>query len=194
MAVKEKEPVTAKSNAANSKVRAVSPKEGADVTPPDEYSWSEEFAEQGSAAQGLRRFGEAVWNGTLKVGHGKVKVGGDKFEGEYSYASRFENGQGTNPEELLGAAHAACFSMALSHLLAEAGFAPDEIKTRDIVHLKKDGENFKIAKIEVFTEADVPGIDERTFKDNAELAKETCPVSKALAGTEIVLQSRLRSS
>ena len=133
----------------------------------------------------------AVWKGNLKKGNGTMKFGGGAFEGNYSFASRFEQGPGTNPEELIAAAHAGCFSMALSMMLEKAGYTIDRIHTVAKVHIDKVGEGFKITTIELETEGKVPGIDERTFLQHAESAKKNCPVSMALTGAEIKLQTRL---
>jgi osmotically inducible protein OsmC len=138
-----------------------------------------------------KRTASAVWQGTLKEGNGTVKLGSGAFEGNYSFASRFESGTGTNPEELIGAAHAGCFSMALSAGLTKAGYTPKRISSTANVHLEKVGEGFKITTIELATEADIPGINEMEFSDAAESAKKNCPVSQALTGTEIKLQARL---
>jgi osmotically inducible protein OsmC len=137
------------------------------------------------------RKAEAVWEGNLKKGKGKMKFGSGAFEGSYSFASRFEQGPGTNPEELIGAAHAGCFSMALSMILEMAGYVPESIHTVARVHIDKAGEGFKITTIELETEGRVPGIDEKTFREKAEDAKKGCPVSVALAGVEIKLQAKL---
>src|SRR5690349_2357542 len=139
------------------------------------------------------RNAEAVWEGDLKGGHGRIKLGSGAFEGQYSFSSRFESGTGTNPEELIAAAHAGCFSMALSHGLAQAGFPPRRVHTTAKVHLEKSGNSFSIPRIELVTEADVPGIDERAFQSQAETAKQNCPVSKLLAAAKIELQARLVS-
>ena len=120
-----------------------------------------------------------------------MKLGSGAFEGAYSFTSRFEEGTGTNPEELIGAAHAGCFSMALSAGLGRSGFTPKRIQTTAKVHLIKAEEAFKIGKVELSTEAEVPKIDEKTFLEHAEGAKKNCPVSKALAGVEIQLNARL---
>jgi osmotically inducible protein OsmC len=138
-----------------------------------------------------KRTASAVWEGTLKDGKGKVKLGSGAFEGQYSFASRFEEGTGTNPEELIGAAHAGCFSMALAAGLTRAGFTPTRINTNASVSLEKVGEAFKITKIELNTEAEIPNIDEPAFLEQAETAKKNCPVSQALAGTEITLSAKL---
>lgn len=137
------------------------------------------------------RTGSAVWNGTLKDGKGTVKLGSGAFEGPYSFSSRFEEGAGTNPEELIGAAEAGCFSMALANNLAKAGHPATRITTTATVKLEAVGGGPRITAIELETEGDVPGIDEAKFKEQAELTKKTCPVSVALAGTEIILNARL---
>jgi osmotically inducible protein OsmC len=138
------------------------------------------------------RKAEAEWTGNLREGKGRVKLGSGAYEGEYSFVSRFEDGKGTNPEELIGAAHAGCFSMALSAGLTKAGLSPKRIKTTAQVHLEKVGEAFEITRIELETDAEIPGVDEKTFLEHAENAKKGCPVSKALAGTKIELKARLR--
>jgi len=137
------------------------------------------------------RKSEAVWDGTLKKGRGTMIVGNKAYEGPYSFASRFESGTGTNPEELIGAAHAGCFSMALSMILEKAGYAPERIHTTARVHIDPIPEGFKITLIELETEGRVKGVDEKTFVEKAELAKKGCPVSVALGGTEIRLVARL---
>ena len=138
------------------------------------------------------RNASAVWNGTLKEGSGRMKLGSGAFEGAYSFSSRFESGAGTNPEELIGAAEAGCFSMALSSNLAKAGHSARQINTAARVNLEMIGGGPKITSIELDCEAEVPGIDERTFQEQAELTKKNCPVSVALAGTEIKLKARLK--
>ena len=124
-------------------------------------------------------------------GKGRMKLGSGAFEGNYSFRTRFEAEKGTNPEELIGAAHAGCFSMALSAGLNKAGYKPKTIQTTATVHLEKVGEGFGITRIELDTTASVPGIDAATFRDQAELAKAGCPVSKALTGTQIFLNAKL---
>ncbi len=138
------------------------------------------------------RQARAVWEGGLKDGHGTVALGSGAFEGRYSFGSRFEEAGGTNPEELIGAAHAGCFSMALSAGLGRAGFQPQRVATAAKVHLEKVGEGFKITRIELDCEAAVPGIDDAAFQEAARKAKEGCPVSQALGGVEITLQARLQ--
>lgn len=139
------------------------------------------------------REASAVWNGTLKEGRGTMRLAGGAYEGPYSFSSRFEEGKGTNPEELIGAAHAGCFSMALSAGLGRAGIQAKRIQTTAKVHLGKVGEGFGITKIELVTRGEVPGIDQATFLKHAEEAKKNCPVSKALGGTEIALDAKLVS-
>jgi osmotically inducible protein OsmC len=133
----------------------------------------------------------AVWNGAIKEGNGTMKLGSGAFEGRYSFGSRFESDPGTNPEELIGAAHAGCFSMALSGFLGRAGHSPETITTKALVHIDKDGDGFTITRIELHTEASVPGLDDAEFQEIANTAKEKCPVSRALAGTEITLDAKL---
>lgn len=137
------------------------------------------------------RKASAVWQGTIKEGSGTVKLGSGAFEGPYSFSSRFEEGTGTNPEELIGAAHAGCFSMALSAGLTRAGFNPKRISTTATVHLGKVGEAFRITSIDLNTEAEVPEISDEAFLEQANTAKTNCPVSVALSGTEIKLDARL---
>ena len=137
------------------------------------------------------RKAEAEWKGNLNRGSGRMKLGSGAFEGSYSFVSRFKDEPGTNPEELIGAAHAGCFSMALSHMLAESGHIPDVVHTTAKVHIDKVEGGFKITTIELQTEGNVPGIDEETFQETAEAAKEGCPVSQALAGVDIRLQAKL---
>src|SRR6058998_139102 len=129
------------------------------------------------------RTGSAVWEGTLKEGRGTMKLGSGAFNGPYSFSSRFEEGKGTNPEELIGAAEAACYSMALSANLEKAGFRPKQVSTVATVKLEIVGGGPKITSIDLNTDADVPGIDEAKFRETAEQTKKTCPVSVALAGT-----------
>ena len=137
------------------------------------------------------RNADATWEGGLKGGKGKVKLGSGAYEGNYSFLSRFEQGTGTNPEELIGAAHAGCYSMALSAMLERGGNPPTRVHTTAKVHIEKVGEGFKITKIQLQTEGTVPGIDEKTFKETAEKAKTGCPVSQALSATPIELDAKL---
>jgi lipoyl-dependent peroxiredoxin len=140
------------------------------------------------------RNAEAEWKGNLLEGQGHMKLAGGAYDGPYSFKSRMESGPGTNPEELIGAAHAGCFSMALSAQLTKAGFAPKRIHTNAAVHFDKVGDGFSITRIDLTTEADVPGIDNSKFQELADGAKKGCPVSKALAGTQINLQARLAAA
>ena len=137
------------------------------------------------------RNADAVWEGSLKEGRGNIKLGSGAFQGEYSFRTRFEDARGTNPEELIAAAHAGCFSMALSAGLGKAGFNPTRVNTHADVALEKVGEGFKITSITLKTEAVVPNITEQQFKEAAEKAKTGCPVSQALAATPIKLDAKL---
>ena len=139
------------------------------------------------------RNAEAVWEGNLKEGHGDMKVGSGAFEVPYSYQTRFEEEPGTNPEELVGAAHAGCFSMYLSAVISGAGHTVKRIHTTARVHLGAVDGAPTITKIELDTQAEVPGLDEASFMEHAEASKKGCPVSKALAGPEIVLNAKLIS-
>jgi osmotically inducible protein OsmC len=140
------------------------------------------------------RTGSAQWRGDLKDGGGELTVGDSVFQGAYSFASRFEEGEGTNPEELIAAAHAACFSMALSNILAEHGHTPESVQTTARVHLRAGDAGPTIQRIDLETEARVPDIEEQHFIEHAEEAKEGCPVSRALDGVEeINLTARLAS-
>jgi osmotically inducible protein OsmC len=139
------------------------------------------------------RKASAVWNGGLRDGNGSMKFQSGAYEGKYSFASRFEEAGGTNPEELIAAAHAGCFSMALSAGLGKAGFTPKSIATDASVTLEKVGEGFGITRIELKTVASVPDIDEAKFREIANGAKENCPVSKALKAVEITLDARLEA-
>jgi osmotically inducible protein OsmC len=135
------------------------------------------------------RHADAHWEGTLKEGGGALKLGSGVYEGPYTWAGRFADGPGTNPEELIGAAHSGCYTMFLSALLTNNDYAPTRIDTHASVHLE-DGPT--ITRIELDVEAVVNGIDEETFQDLAQQAKAKCPVSKALAGgPEIVLNAKL---
>jgi len=138
------------------------------------------------------RKSSAQWNGDLKAGNGTMKLGGGAWEGQYSFGSRFEEGSGTNPEELIAAAHAGCFSMALSNILAGAGHAPKSVSTTAAVNLEMGDDGPSISRIELTCEAEVPGIDEAEFLEHAEAAKSGCPVSKVLAAADISLNATLR--
>ena len=141
------------------------------------------------------RAAEAEWKGNLAEGEGRLKVGSGAFEGPYSFKSRFEEGQsGTNPEELIGAAHAGCFTMALTAALSRAQLKPTRIHTIARVKLEKIADAFSITQIDLETEAEVPGIDDTQFQEYANGAKQNCPVSKALAGTQIHLNAKLLPS
>lgn len=137
------------------------------------------------------RSSSAVWEGNLREGKGTMKLGSGAFEGSYSFPSRFESGTGTNPEELIGAAHAGCFSMAFANELSSAGHTPDSISTEAKVTLAQVEGGFAITGIALSCEAKVPGIDEATFQEIAQAAKNGCPVSKVLTGTEITLDAKL---
>lgn len=137
------------------------------------------------------RTGSAVWEGTLKQGSGTMRVGSGAFDGAYSFSSRFEEAKGTNPEELIAAAEAGCFSMALSANLEKAGHPAKRISTTASVKLEMAGGGPKITTIDVTTEAEVPGIDESKFREVAEHTKKTCPVSVVLAGAHINLHAKL---
>ena len=138
------------------------------------------------------RKADAVWTGNLREGGGTIKLGSGAWEGKYSFATRFEDAPGTNPEELIAAAHSACFSMALTAGLGKAGFQPKNVHTTASVSLAKVGEAFAITRIELVCEAEVPGIDDAAFQEQARGAKENCPISKALRGVEtITLTARL---
>jgi len=133
-----------------------------------------------------------VWDGTLKQGKGSMKLGSGAFEGNYSFSSRFEEGKGTNPEELIGAAEAGCYSMALSANLEKAGHPAKRISTAATVKLEMIGGGPKITSIDLKTDAEVPGLDQGKFQEIAEQTKKTCPVSVALSGTQINLNATLK--
>jgi lipoyl-dependent peroxiredoxin len=139
----------------------------------------------------VARKADAEWQGDLRSGKGQVSLGSGAYSGPYSFRSRFESGDGTNPEELIGAAHAGCFSMALAAGLSKAGHAPERIHTAATVDLEQQDGGFAITRIALETEARVPGIDEASFQEQAQTAKANCPVSKALAGTTIELDAKL---
>ena len=133
----------------------------------------------------------AVWEGGLRNGKGRYSAGSGAFAGDYSFTTRFEGAAGTNPEELIAAAHAGCFSMALAAGLGKGGFNPESVRTTAKVHLDKQEAGFAITRIELDTEAKVPGIDDGKFQEFADGAKKGCPVSKALAGAQISLNAKL---
>ncbi|HKF80321.1 MAG TPA: OsmC family protein [Thermoleophilaceae bacterium] len=139
-----------------------------------------------------KRRAEARWEGHLQDGRGTMRMATGSYQGPYSFQSRFEEGDGTNPEELIAAAHAGCFSMALSGELGRAGHEPESVETTATVHIDKADSGFKITRIELDTEARVPGIQEADFQQAAEAAKQGCPVSQALAAVDdISLNARL---
>lgn len=139
----------------------------------------------------VTRKSEAEWQGDLKSGKGSVAFGSGAFTGSYSFPSRFEDGSGTNPEEMIAAAHASCYSMALSHGLASAGYTPESVRTVAHLQLDKVEGGFAISSVRLVTEARVPGIEEAAFQDQAQDAKANCPVSKALAAIQIDLDAKL---
>jgi osmotically inducible protein OsmC len=137
------------------------------------------------------RTAKAQWNGNLTEGNGTMALGSGAYTGAYSFKSRFEEGAGTNPEELIAAAHAGCFSMALSGQLSKGGFSPKSVRTTAKVQLLKGEAGFSITQIELENESEVPGIDNAKFQELAGNAKTGCPVSKALAAVEIKLSAKL---
>lgn len=138
------------------------------------------------------RIGSAEWRGDLKSGDGDLTVGDGVFKGEYSFSSRFEEGDGTNPEELIAAAHAACFSMSLGNILAGHGHEPEFVRTTASISLRQIDGKMSLAQIDLETEGKVPGIDQQHFEFHAGEAKDGCPVSRALAGVpEINLKATL---
>jgi osmotically inducible protein OsmC len=138
------------------------------------------------------RDGTAEWKGDLRDGTGTVTVASGLFDGKYSFRTRFEDDPGTNPEELIGAAHAGCYSMALSNMLAEAGHVPESVRTVARVHLRMVQDAPTISRIDLVCEGRVPDIDQAQFTEIAEQAKAGCPVSRALAGVEeITLEATL---
>jgi osmotically inducible protein OsmC len=146
---------------------------------------------EGEAAMPTRQ-AEAEWKGNLAQGSGRLQVASGALDGPYSFKSRFEDGQpATNPEELIGAAHAGCFTMALAAQLSRAGLTPTRIHTVAKVALEKVGDAFAITRIDLDTEAAIPGIEDAAFQKYAQDAKQNCPVSKALAGTAIHLNAKL---
>lgn len=140
----------------------------------------------------MARTAVAEWKGDLKGGSGHVALGSGAYEGAYSFTSRFEDGKGANPEELIGAALAGCFSMALSNMLATAGHVPTSVHTTASVHLGKDDKGFKVTHIELDCVGDVPGVNAATFLEHAEKARVGCIIARALAGPEIQLKARLK--
>ena len=143
------------------------------------------------------RTAEADWNGGIIDGNGKVKLGSGAFEGAYSFNSRFSDDKDqatTNPEELIAAAHAGCYTMALSGNLGRAGYSPKNIHTTANVKIEKQGDGFVIPNIDLVTEVEVEGIEDGEFQEIAEKTKKTCPVSQVLSGAEISLKATLKSS
>ena len=139
------------------------------------------------------RNASARWQGTLLEGSGIVRTGKGGYEGNYSFKSRFQEGEGTNPEELIGAAHAGCFSMALAKALTDAGFPPTSVETTAAVHLEPVDGAQTITRIDLTTVAEAPGVDDAEFQKLAEATKHGCPISRLLEpGTEITLSATLR--
>jgi lipoyl-dependent peroxiredoxin len=137
------------------------------------------------------RSASATWNGDLKTGNGSFKGSSGAIQGSYSFGTRFEASPGTNPEELIGAAHAACFSMALAAGLGKNGMNPQRVSTTAAVTIEKVGEGFKITKIKLSCEASVPGTDPKKFQEIANATKTGCPVSGALSSVPIELETKL---
>ena len=138
------------------------------------------------------RSSQASWQGTVPEGGGRIALGSGAFEGPFTLRARVEDVErATNPEELIGAAEAGCYTMSLANLLSEAGHPPDDLRTTARVRLEQLEAGFSITRIDLETTGEVPGVDEAEFQRFAEEAKATCPVSRALAGTEITLEARL---
>jgi osmotically inducible protein OsmC len=133
-----------------------------------------------------KRNASARWEGSLQEGNGTMKMASGAYEGPYSFQSRFEEGDGTNPEELIAAAHAGCYSMALSGELGKAGHEVDSVETEATVHLEKVESGFAIKRIDLKTRVSAPGVDEAAFQEAAEAAKKGCPISQALAAVETI--------
>lgn len=140
----------------------------------------------------MSRQATAEWKGDLKAGSGHVKFGSGAYEGEYSFTSRFEDKAGANPEEMIGAAYAGCFSMALANTLAGMGFVANSVKTTADVHLGKDDKGFLVTRIDLVCEADVPGVDEATFQEQAEKMRTGCIIARALSATPSTLKATLK--
>jgi osmotically inducible protein OsmC len=138
----------------------------------------------------IERHSDAQWQGTLREGQGRLKLGSGAYEGPYTFRSRFGDGAETNPEELIAAAHAGCYTMALVATLSAAGHAPTHAHTRATVRLEQQGSAFTITQIDLETEATVPGLDDAAFQKFAEEVKSTCPVSRALAATPMTLKAK----
>jgi osmotically inducible protein OsmC len=137
------------------------------------------------------RTAEAEWQGTLKEGAGTVALGSGAFKGPFSFVSRFEDGSDANPEELLGAAHAGCFTMALNNRLFQNGFAPKRVHTVAHVLLEKSESGMSVSNIHLVTEAEIPGISEEDFRAHATAAKDTCIISRALSAVPMTLEAKL---
>ena len=137
------------------------------------------------------RKANATWEGSLQQGKGRMKLGSGAFDGPFAFQTRMGDEPGTNPEELIGAALAGCFSMALSHSLGQASYTPTLIRTDATVHFEANQGGFSITRIDLNSEANVPGLDDAAFQKLAADTKQGCPVSKALAGTEIILTATL---
>jgi osmotically inducible protein OsmC len=140
------------------------------------------------------RNASATWRGNLKEGEGTMALGSGVWEGPFSFKTRFEEGNGTNPEELIGAAEAGCFTMALSHALSEAGHVPDSVETQAQVHIRNVDGNPTISEINLTTNAKVPGLDDETFQQTAQATREQCIISRALGGVgNITVEATLES-
>ena len=140
------------------------------------------------------RNASAQWQGNLKEGDGRMALGSGAWEGPFTFKSRFEEGQGTNPEELIGAALAGCFTMQVSHMLSEAGHVPDSVETQAKVQIRNVDGNPTIAQIDLVTHAKVPGLDDDTFQQTAQATREQCIISRALAGVgNITVDATLES-
>ena len=141
----------------------------------------------------MERTAEGRWEGELKSGKGNIKLGSGAYEGPYSFSTRFESGQGTNPEELIGASLAACFSMALAATLGRTGHPATSVDTKATVHLDKVGEGFSITRIDLNTRGQVKGISEDEFRKAAEQTGKTCIVARALGAVPITVGATLSS-
>ncbi len=138
-----------------------------------------------------KRSASAIWHGNLPEGNGTMRLDSGAYEGPYTFSSRFEEGTGSNPEELIAAAHAGCFSMAFSNVLAQAGHTPESVETRADVHLTKGDAGFSITRVDLHTVGHVPGLSQDEFAKHAETAKANCPVSRALAAIDITVDAKL---
>jgi osmotically inducible protein OsmC len=140
----------------------------------------------------IKKHGSAIWNGSIREGSGTVSTQSGVLDGaQYGFKKRFEDEPGTNPEELVGAAHASCFAMALSLQLEEAGMIADELSARSTVFLDKDDGGFSVKKVHLELTAKIPDADEAKFQEAAAAAKAGCPISKLLAGADITLDAKL---